>query len=306
MESDSFEVTEIYALRENANNVWKKIVEFTLIGVLIVSIRTLLTLKKYDIVLCNAEYGAFIRHPRKIVVFHGSYFGYMTASDNLKIARKYRYLFGDWLHRYSARNAYLTIAVSRFIKEILEKRGIEVDKIIHNSVKENKLKKLHKKDQSGVAKILYVGPSIYEKGWDRFVELIQKKHELYHYGPIISEDTRINQLGVIPHHQLIQQYHKYDIVVSPSRFEAMQVVPLEAMSAGVPVLISSVGVGCDIKKEQSVFVLDEWSTRSALHNIAEIQQNYSFYSKESIRISKNYSFSQFKNSYLQVFNEIYG
>ena len=125
------------------------------------------------------------------------------------------------------------------------------------------------------------------KGYDilgKAVSLLERKFELTFVGAAQDEQRKIetwfleetnisrNQLtirGFCSHEEMKTMLHEADVVVMPSRTEGFGLVALEAISAGVPVLVSSEtgiakalqdledGVSVVVKSDAS----DEWANR---------------------------------------------
>ena len=84
----------------------------------------------------------------------------------------------------------------------------------------------------------------------------------------------------------------------------MQITPLEAMSVGIPIIISNVGIASEIRTYCEDFILIDWSVKSINKRIKKIKKNYCFYSTKSLEISKKFSIAKFESEYVKLFEKI--
>lgn len=238
--------------------------------------------KRYNLVLCNGEYGFGIRHPRCINIVHGSchglrhyLHGHINWLDDLILRLK------AWLLASSARGKYV-ITVSEFMKSILEQQGIVVDKIINNSVNTNTF--MPSAVRRTIAPYLFVGYySYFGKGFDILKKLASR-------GLLIDCVTNrepgegLNWLRNVDNSKMPEVYHKHRIMVFPSRYEGLQMAPLEAMACGLPVIISNVGLGPQLKKRIPEFVIDGWDDAAVemyLQRIRQIENDYDMFADKA-------------------------
>ena len=107
-------------------------------------------------------------------------------------------------------------------------------------------------------KLLFVGRFDYQKGIDVLIDALQKlilkdnniQYELNLVGETVnsseeyifpnSQNLNINQLGWLKSNELENLYLTHDAILIPSRWEGFAMVPLEAMSYGLPVICSDI------------------------------------------------------------------
>lgn len=259
--------------------------------------------KKFDVVLCNGEYSYGISHSCCINVFHGSYFGfykYLKKSINLKAKIRLKIL--SIIQRKSSRTKHI-IAVSKFLQDILEEQNILVDEIINNSVDTNKFlpQEIPKN-----GKFLFVGSyNYYGKGFDILHELAKRGVKI----DCVTNQQPPEPLGwikTVSSEELSGIYNRYKGLIFPSRFESSGMVALEALSSGLPIFMSNVGIGTELKEQIPEFVIDGWGENV----IDEYMQKIKFVDRNYLKFShmardyvvENHSLEDFNRKWL---NKIY-
>ncbi len=198
------------------------------------------------------------------------------------------------------------VSVSEFLRPFLDKQGIKVDYVIDNCINQELFKPI-----PGIKinnKYLFVGRyEFYAKGFDILKKLSEK-------GIKIDCVTNQNPGSIFgwtpetPYSKLPEIYNSYKALIFPSRFESCGLVALEAMACGLPVLMSNVGIGPDLKKEIPEFVVEGWSSSSIENYIKAINivdKDRDNFSKRAVQyVSDHHSFKNFKNKWLNLINSI--
>lgn len=258
-------------------------------------------LSSFDRVICNGEWGNGICHPHAISLFHGSCFGYKEAvrpflgpRSSLKLSVQ------AYLEKRAARGKCV-VAVSLALKAILEKGGIPVDGVIENGVDLS----LFQPRTSLRHGFLFVGSSDYiGKGFD-ILEGIQKRG--YPIDAVTA--THLGALRTLPQRpqkEMAELYQSYKLLFFPSRFEGLQLVPLEAMASGMPVVMSPVGLGVALAKEIPEFVTESLDPAEFCQKAEHILLHWQKYSERARAYVEEYhSPDRFRQRWLQIIERGY-
>ena len=213
-----------------------------------------------DVVICNGEFGLGVSHPAAINSYHGCYYGYAHAVRSFIPEREYRGLMRLADQQKCGAALKFVVAVSRTLAGVLEEQGIPVDAVIDNAIKTDLFKPAQA--VSRMDRCIFVGSAdYYGKGFDVLEKLADLGVGIDCVTSVRPRDTRLGWLGNIPNKELPQVYARYKAFLLPSRFEGCQLVALEAMACGTPIVMTSVGAGPDIAREIPEFIVDgPWDT----------------------------------------------
>ncbi len=264
--------------------------------------------KKYDIAICNGEYGFGIKRPKSIVLFHMSYLGYReNLKKGLSLKNYLGLIRGIILQKLGSRGKFV-VAVSEFLKGNLEKQGIYTDKVIPNAVDTEFFRPDPENRRNGRG--LFVGRyDPYAKGFDILERIAAKGIPI----DCVTQERplgRLNWLGKFDHRELPEVYNRYQYLVFPSRYESCPLVPLESMACGMPVIISNVGMAWELKRAIPEFVVDGWGDDAAdkyIERIKTILADWTAYSIKARDFTvRNYSIDIFQKNWLDLIYEISG
>lgn len=303
--SNSYDVTMIGVelLKKNLWNKWqlkKKGLEYV-IGDLFNKMNKS---HKFDIVICNGEFGIKVDFSRTINVFHGSYLGYFNAIR--EFITEEQYFSGMKLAGIQVDSARgkLVVTVSNYNKDVLTEQGIMVDAVIRNAVdtKIFKHKPVEVEDRClFVSRFDYYGKGIdvLEKLADKGIRFTCVMDKELVYPNVISETPVRND-------ELPKFYNKASCFVFPSRFEGGELVSLEAMACGCPVIVRPVGYGFDIKREIPEFVVESEDIEEYIDKIRLVSRNRDYYAKKALEYVSNYhSVEKFEENWISLIRKYF-
>ncbi|BEN05572.1 MULTISPECIES: glycosyltransferase [Serratia] len=149
----------------------------------------------------------------------------------------------------------VVICVSHCEKKIAVDAGLNENKlvVVHNGVpsNDNYAKKVNSFESNELIQLLFVGRFDYQKGFDILSKAMRqlegKAFHLTVVGDFVleNENDKIQDLpqttyaGWLSAEQLAPHFCRADVLLIPSRWEGFAMVPLEAMSYGLPILASN-------------------------------------------------------------------
>ena len=141
----------------------------------------------------------------------------------------------------------------------------------------------HKEDNNGIFRMLYVGQLNFRKGLryavEAFRQLKHPKKEFVIVGPKAGvtglEKTVIPEgvvfTGTLKGEELREQYRKASVFVLPSLEEGLALVQLEALSFGVPILITTNTGGDDIIRDgQQGFIVEPGNAKALSEKLQQM------------------------------------
>jgi glycosyltransferase involved in cell wall biosynthesis len=147
--------------------------------------------------------------------------------------------------------------------------------------------------------LLFVGRFASNKGIDILMEAVKQLNEegyqkklhfnLVGKGPLYEKITKeytlpnVSYLGFASDEQLTELYRSNDLFVFPTLYEGMPTVVLEAMMAGMPVIVSDTGATAEQVDRSNGFLIEAGNIRSLK---AAIQQFYAYTPEERQGLSE--------------------
>jgi glycosyltransferase involved in cell wall biosynthesis len=254
----------------------------------------------FDLLICSGQSSFGIRHRKAIVLHHNSYFAYYRAVAGLVGIRTIlSMLRNSILQVWGSRNKYV-VTVSELARQGLERQGVKVDLIIENGVNTNLFFDNGYGDRSGY--LCVASSNYYEKGFD----ILERLADYLKITVVTNKEPsgKLLWISTVENNQMAEIYNQFKILLFPSRYEAMQMVPLEAMACGMPVIMSNVGFGPELKREIPEFVVDGWNDIAIaeyLKRAAIIEGNYREYARRAREyVVKHNSLEQFERKWVDL------
>lgn len=257
--------------------------------------------EEYSAIICNGEFAEGINHPKVISYFHGSYHG-------LRLSTKERVTFFNHLvlkirsHQQVAASSHTkVVAVSQYLKDILNEQGIKVDYVIGNPIDLKHFAPDLNRSRFGLA--FFGRYDYWGKGFDYLEKLNANGLSVVCYTDSI-ENSALNMQGMIAHEKLPEIMNNYKLIISPSRFESFGMTVAEGLSCGLPVLMGKTGIASELKKTIPEFVVDDFSDvvevkRKLLH----IEENYNELAhKARLYAEDHFSLEKFADEWMKVIN----
>ena len=248
-------------------------------------------------------------YPPDSLIFQ--FFTKIFAKRNISIVHQARNItvtkYSHYLWKKHYDSAYMVVAMSEDVKKEVSKI-YDIDrkkiKVIYNGIELDQIKRFKKIEKlNGDPAILYVGRLEYIKGPDILIDafnLVLKnlpnahlhivgdgtmREELEKKTVILNIDKNVKFYGyVIPPYSHMKSA---DILVIPSRYDAMPNVTLEAMACNIPIIASDVGGLKNIiiegknglKAEPTLdgmasAIIRLWTNKLLIKNIKEFQKEF--------------------------------
>jgi glycosyltransferase involved in cell wall biosynthesis len=241
----------------------------------------------------------------------------LSFKDKL-IAIPFKFIFN-----YLFRNAAKVISLGGQLTDILD------DQISFNKEKINVLPNavilpLKQTKVSGKEKnnILFVGRFAHNKGIHILIQAIKELNEegysdkiifnlggkgpLFDYYSNTFRLKNLNYLGFLSDEKLVELYQQNDLFVLPTLFEGMPTVVLEAMSFGMPVIVTNVGATSELVDDSNGFLIEKNNVKAlknAIVNFCNLSQeernkmsDNSYY-----KVKNNFTWEKVAEKYVHIF-----
>ncbi len=241
-------------------------------------------------------YGLAETGKRVIINQHGlEPFQSITFSDKLKT------LPMRMMERYQFRHAAKIVSLGGMLTDILKKEVPNPGKkivVLPNAV--NPVEKVKRNFAKEQLQLLFVGRFAFNKGINLLMEAVRQlnnegyknrlRFNLVGKGPLYEQYRQeykfenVNFIGFADDQQLAALYQQNDLFVFPTRFEGMPTVVLEAMAAGMPVIVSDTGATAELVNSDNGYLIEKNNIRSLKW---AIQRFYQLSPEERHLLSEN-------------------
>lgn len=175
--------------------------------------------------------------------------------------------------------------------------------------------------------LLFVGRFAFNKGINILMETIEKLNEegylkRLHFnivgkGPLYEEYVKrynfenVSFLGFADDEQLAALYRNNDLFVFPTRFEGMPTVVLEAMAAGMPVVVSETGATSELVDRSNGYLIEKDNVRALKWAIQRFYQisadERSALSEGALKkVNEKYTWKKVARMHLDLFHNFKG
>lgn len=226
----------------------------------------------------------------------------------LDVSPKKRKIF-IWMERFASFFCGKIVACSQSEKEAIEEQGIKNVTFINNGIKKLQIEK--KVNTSDKTTIISVGRLSIQKNPKLFndiaLEFIDNPNIQFIWcgdGELKSELTspNIKYTGWIEQKKLESYLANADIYLSTSLWEGLPLSVLEAMSIGLPVILSNCVGNRDLVEDNGVLYIDKIE---AVKNINELLKNKIWTNKKGhnskIIVENNFNMRNMAISYLNIY-----
>ncbi len=218
--------------------------------------------------------------------------------------------------------ADLIVANSDYVKQSFVRHGYDSSKILVNYLGVREDWFFLKKDynlKDGLMKILFIGEFGIRKGAEYLIKASQilNKMPINYKIVVIGKLNEIDELvrksdmshfefiGTVLYEDLKKYYSQSDVYLFPSLCEGSTRAGMEAMAAGLPVILTD-NCGCPVQDGVNGLIVpikDEKAIVSAVKKMYESQYLRERLGKEAARtISQNYTWSHYKDNLKTIYN----
>ena len=281
-------------------------------------------LKDNDLTICNNYFSWNLPVANSIVIYHGTEFG--RAVSTRKVYSRIRNLIVKTVNSRVDKmvgRGRVVIAVSKSTRdEVEEYYGVQVDHVIKNAVDTSTYipaqdkRPLREKLALPIDEflVLFIGANDVRKG-SRLLEnfiipsLIDEQHFVM-AGRGSKPMPGVTSFGEVPFERMNEVYMACDAFVMPSYYEGCSLSTLEALSCGIPSIVSPTGLGKDLMTNKVlgryVIPCDEPQRYvECLRELQRSQEEWQRVSDESRKYAvEHHDIERFRSDYLRVIEEV--
>jgi len=204
--------------------------------------------------------------------------------------------------------------------------GLNID-IIHNGVDLSKFYPAVTSPQNAAINILCVGRLIERKGQQYLLHAFARlqaegyypahltlvgtgdaEAELRYLAATLGISEAVTFTGYVPHNEMLALYHQADIFALPSQNEGMSIALLEAMAAGLPVIVTTTGGTAELVKPGQNGYVVPWANvpelTAALGMLGQDACARRRMGNESQRLAARFSWSTLTQEYVKLCHQI--
>ena len=260
---------------------------------------------------------------RKLIVNPHGLEPYQALAVKEKIiAIPFRIVF-SYIFNHATAVVSLGGLLTDILKKQIKRRNVKIV-VLPNGVNPNP-KIEPKAFHTGQLNLLFIARFAHNKGIHILLKAIRELNEagftqkLEFYlggkGPLFEQYKNshaypnVHYLGFVSDEQLTDLYTKSDLFVFPTLFEGMPTVVLEAMSFGLPVIVSNVGATAELVDETNGYLIPKNDVNALKAAIVDFYQSdlrkKNNFSKAALqKVTSRYTWTIIANSYVQLFEKL--
>jgi glycosyltransferase involved in cell wall biosynthesis len=222
-------------------------------------------------------------------------------------------------------NAAEVISNSQWLKKLAQKTAPEQKIItIPNGVDTSQFKPLKGNQQeSNAFNIICVSRLVKRKRIDLVIKAVaalenkdlkltiigtgKEKHSLSSLVDKLGVNNQVVFLHNVAHHKIVEHYQQSDLFVLPSLSEGMSNSLLEALSCGLPVIVSQTGGVKELVKENGIVLktATPGSLKKAIVDLYQNKEKQKRMGRASRKIAKQYSWGKSADQYLKIYQNYF-
>ncbi len=232
-----------------------------------------------------------------------------------------------WLHIYLFRHCARVVSLGgRLTGILMNQAGVNKSRIVVLPNAVNTPAAVQRSFDKPITQFIFVGRFAFNKGIDVLMEAIKKvnasgysektKFVLVGKGPEYDRITATYKepnvvfTGGADDDTLFRLYRESDVFVLPTLFEGMPTVALEAMSYGLPVIITDTGATLELAGDDNAIIIEKRSIDSLAAAIRKMTDMHAVerqkMSEASVKkVSSNFTWSVVAESHLKVFRSLF-
>lgn len=247
-----------YLTLDGIGKVPKKIIS-TVGAPLFLSARARPAIKDYNIVIANGEHAWGLSGANVVQVNHGCYSGILEATSQFISKRNRLSLKRMEFFQNQGSLGCHSVAVSHDCADLMNRNGAQVNEVIQNGIDLNFFSR--KDGEIRNLEFLAVAnfSDYYRKGIDVLEKLADQGLQIHCVGtrPDNGSKSRIIYLGRKNRREMRDLYRRTRFFIMPSRYEGLQLAPLEALACGATPIITKTGLGLEHNKPDGICVISK-------------------------------------------------
>jgi glycosyltransferase involved in cell wall biosynthesis len=235
-----------------------------------------------------------------------------TFHDTLNFRGYQRKLLPHLRRLFLKRFSNLILVFSKGDQKLLQKSyHTKKVKIVRNGVDTNFFSPLSKVEESENILLYCGGLSDAYKGLDFLeasLDLVSEKYNLVICGKNSARKRHKLYIGELCPSEIKSMYQRAKILIVPSKYEAFSLTVLEAMSCGIPtILTQQCGVSEYLQDGVGCFIIDYGDTKKLAQRISVLLNDSKLWTEMSykaLKVSKLFNWKEVLGDYIKIYREL--